>query len=88
MSTLAPVNITKYHTGYAVLVGGSNGDGAWRGTATIVESIGPAPYITQGTVHGNLMCTVMCMSDHLLIKQIQIPVSPPHPICVGLCVGY
>jgi len=30
---------------YAVLVGGGNGDGAWRGLVTIVELIDPRPYI-------------------------------------------
>ena len=29
---------------YAVLSGGTNGDGAWRGMVTIVESIDPRPY--------------------------------------------
>jgi len=29
---------------YAVLVRGSNGDGAWRGLVTIVELIDPRPY--------------------------------------------
>ena len=36
---------TRRPTHYAVLVGGSNGDGAWRGPVTIVESIDPRPYI-------------------------------------------
>jgi len=32
---------------YAVLVGGSNWDGAWRGLVTIVESIHRRPYICE-----------------------------------------
>jgi len=30
---------------YAVLVGGANGDGAWRGMVMIVETIDPHSYI-------------------------------------------
>ena len=43
----------------AVLVGGSNGDGAWRGQVTIVELIDPRPYIVQSPVYGRLIYTVI-----------------------------
>jgi hypothetical protein len=36
--------VNKSVATYAVLVGGSNGDGAWRGLVRIVESIDPRPY--------------------------------------------
>ena len=45
---------------YAVLVGRSNGDGAWRGLVTIVEVIDPRPYIFQVAVYGNLDLRVHC----------------------------
>jgi len=72
---------------YAVLVGRSNGDGAWRGLVTIVEVIDPRPYIFQVAVYGNLIYeyTVIYMSDRLLTPAIQIPVCPCHPICVVRC---
>jgi hypothetical protein len=50
---------------YAVLVGGANGDGAWRGLVTLVESIDPRPYIFQPAVCGRLLYTVIHMSDRL-----------------------
>ena len=51
---------------YADRLGGSNGDGAWRVLVTIVELIDPRPYIYQVTVYGNLICSVIYMSDRLL----------------------
>jgi len=51
---------------YAVLVEGSNGDGAWRDLATIVELIDPRPYSFQFAVYGRLIYTVIYMSDRLL----------------------
>jgi len=55
-------------TVYAVLVGGSNGDGAWRGMVTIFELIDPRPYKNQSSVYGRLrlIYTVTYMSDRLL----------------------
>ena len=46
-------------TGYAVLVGGSNGDGAWHNLVTIIELIDPRPYIislpiSEADLHCNL----------------------------------
>jgi hypothetical protein len=40
---------------YAVMVGGSNGDGAKRSLVTIVELIDPRPYNFQVTVYGDLI---------------------------------
>jgi len=51
---------------YAVMVGGSNGDGAWRGLVTIVELLHPRPYIFQTPVHGSLIYTVIYVSNRLL----------------------
>ena len=55
---------------YAVLVGGANGDGAWRGLVTIVVLIDPRPYIVQPAVYGRLIYTVIHMSDRLLFRKI------------------
>ena len=64
---------------YAVLVGGSNGDGAWRGMVTIVELIDPRPYIFQSAVYGRLIYTVIYMSDRLLTQANPDPRLPPPP---------
>jgi hypothetical protein len=47
------------HLNYAVLVGGTNGDGAWRGLVTIVDLIDPLPYILQSAVFGRLIYTAL-----------------------------
>jgi hypothetical protein len=65
---------SAYGICYAVLVGGANGDGAWRGLATIAESINPHPYIFQPAVYGWLFYTVIYTGDRLLTKKTQIPV--------------
>ena len=39
------VTLHSQMTPCAVLLGWSNGEGAWRGTVTIVELIDPRPYI-------------------------------------------
>ena len=62
---------------YAVLVGGSNGDGAWRGLVTIIELIDPRPYIFQSAVYGRLIYTVIYMSDRLLTQANQNSRLPP-----------
>jgi hypothetical protein len=62
---------------YAVLVGGSNGDGAWRGLVTIVELIDSRPYIFQSAVYSRLIYTVM--SDRLLTQANPDPRLPPQP---------
>jgi len=49
-------------------VGGSNGDGAWRGLVTILELIDPRPYIFQFAVYGRLIYTVIYMSDRLFTQ--------------------
>jgi len=68
---------------YAVLVGGSNGDGAWRGLVTIVEFIDPRPYIFLSAVYGRLIYTVIYMSDRLLTQANPDPRLLAHPNCVG-----
>ena len=65
---LFPLHVYNISRLYAVLVGGSNGDGAWRGQVTIVELIDPRPYIFQTPVHGSLIYTVIYMSDGLLTQ--------------------
>ena len=74
-------HIVWSHT-YAVLVGGSNGDGARRGLVTIVKSIDPRPYNFQVTVCNYLIYTVTCMNDRLFTQANPNPRLPPHPICV------
>jgi len=69
----------NFKTNYALLVWGVNGDGAWRGLVTIVESIDPRPYIFQVTVYGNLIYTVIYMSDRLLTQANPNPRLPPTP---------
>jgi hypothetical protein len=64
---------------YYILVGGSNGDGAWRGLVTTVELIDPRPYKFQVTVYGNLIYTVICMSDRRLTQANLNPRLPPTP---------
>jgi len=66
-------------TDYAVLVVGSNGDGAKRGLVTIVELTDPRPYNLQVTVYGNLIYTVIYMSDRLLTQANPNPRLPPPP---------
>jgi hypothetical protein len=55
---------------YAVLVGGANGDGAWRGLVTVFELIHPRPYTNQSPFYGRLIYTVIYMSDCLLTQEI------------------
>ena len=62
---------------YAVLVGGSNGDGAWRGLVAIVELIDPHPYIFQSAVYGRLIYTVIYVSDRLLTQADPDVYLPP-----------
>jgi len=69
-------------TYYAVLVGGANGDGAWRGLGTIVELTYPRPYMFQPAEYGRLIYTVTYIATVYLPKQIQIPICPPHQNCV------
>ena len=64
--------------GYAILVGGSNWDGAWRGLVTIVQLIGPRPYMFQSAVYVRLIYTVIGMSDRLLTQANPDP-RLPHP---------
>jgi hypothetical protein len=52
-------------TYYAILVGGANTDGAWRGMVTIFELIDPRPYKNQSPVNGRLIYTVIYMRDRL-----------------------
>jgi hypothetical protein len=60
-------------------VGVSNGDGAWRGLVTIVESIDPRPYIFQPAVYGRLIYTVFYTSDRLLTQENPYPHLNPPP---------
>jgi len=60
-------------------VGGSNGDGAWRGLVTIVQLDDPRPYIFQSAVYGRLIYTVIYMSDRLLNQANPNPRLPPPP---------
>jgi len=63
---------------YAVLVGGSNGDGAWRGLVAIVELIDPHPYIFQSAVYGRLIYTVIYVSECLFTQANPNPrLLPP-----------
>ena len=67
---------------YAVLVGGSNGDGARRGMVTIIQLTDPRPYIFQLTVYGNLIYlihTVTYMSDRLSTQANPNPRLPSPP---------
>ena len=76
-------------TDYAVLVGGSNGDGAWRGIATIVELIDPRPY-NSAFQSRRLIYAVICMSDRLLTRANPYPrlrICPPHQYSVGINKG-
>ena len=63
---------------YAVVVGGANGDGAWRGLVTIVELITPRPYIFQPAGSPRLIDTVIFMSDRLLSQANPDLHLPPH----------
>jgi hypothetical protein len=67
---------------YAVMVGGANVDGVWRGLVTIVELIYPRPYIFQPavqSVYGRLMCSVIYVSDRLLTQtKIEVSICPPN----------
>ena len=60
-------------------MGGSNGDGTWRGLVTIVELLDLRPYNFQVTVYGNLIYTVIYMSDRLLPQANSNPRLPPPP---------
>jgi hypothetical protein len=71
---------------YAVLVGGSNEDGAWRGLVTIFELIDPRPYKNQSPVYRRLICTVIYMSDRLLTEANPNPHLPPPPELRSLVV--
>ena len=64
---------------YAVLGGGSNGDGAWRGLVTIVQLIDPRPYMFQPAMYGRLTYTVIYMSDRLLTQANPYTRLPPPP---------
>ena len=70
---------------YAVLVGGSNGDGAWRGMVTIFELIDPRPHKNQSPVYGRLIYTVIYMSDRLLTQENPNPhLTPPPDLRSGM----
>jgi len=73
------IHVPNLATCYAVLVGGSNGDGAWLGLVTLVELIDPRPYILQSAVYGRLIYTVIYMSDRLLTQANPDPCLPPPP---------
>ena len=60
-------------------MGGSNGDGPWRGLVTIVELIDPRPFIFKTLVHGSLIYTVIYMSDGLLTQANPNPHLTPLP---------
>jgi hypothetical protein len=64
---------------YAVLVGRANGDGAWGGLVTIVESTDPRPYIFQPAVYGRLIYIVIYVRNCLLTQQNPNPhlIFPP-----------
>jgi hypothetical protein len=62
--------------GCAVMAGGSNGDGAWRGLVTIVELLDPRPYTFQVTVYSKLIYTMIYMSDRLSTHAPQNPRLP------------
>ena len=65
-------------THYAVLMGGSNGDGALRGMVTLFELIDPRPYQNQSPVHGRLIYTAFYMSDRLFTQENPNPhLTPP-----------
>ena len=64
---------------YAVLVGGANGDGAWRGLVAIVELLDLRPYMFQSAVYGRLIYTVMYMSDGLTTQANPDLHLPPPP---------
>ena len=72
-------------TYYAILVGVANGDDAWRGLVTIVESIDPRPYIFNrpSPIHfqpvDKVIYTVMYMSDRLLTQAYPNFHLPPPP---------
>jgi hypothetical protein len=59
----------------AVLLKGTNGDGAQRGLVTIVELIDARPY-------GTLIYTAMYLSDGLLTPANPNPQLTPHQNCV------
>ena len=65
---------------YAVLVKGSDGDGAWRGMVTIFESIHPRPYKNQSPVYGRLIYSVIYMSHRLLTRENPTPHVTPPPV--------
>jgi hypothetical protein len=64
---------------YAVLVGGSNGDGARRGLVTIVELIDPRPYIFSVCRVRQTDLHCIYMSDRLLTEANPDPRLPPPP---------
>jgi len=64
---------------YAVLVGGSNGDGAWPGLVAIVELIDPRPYMFQSAVYGRLIYTRIHMRDRPLTQAHRNPRLPSPP---------
>ena len=66
------------NTSYAVLVGGSNVDVAYRSLVPIFELIDPCPYENQPSVYGRLIYTVIHMSDRLLTQENpNLHLTPP-----------
>jgi len=62
-------------------VGGSNGNGAWRGLVPIVDLLDPRPYkislpISKADLHSY---TIISMSDRLLSQADPTPRLPPPP---------
>ena len=64
------------------MVGGSNGDGAWRGMVTIFESIDRRPYKNLSPVYRRLIYTVSYVSDRLLTQENTNPHLTPPADCV------
>jgi len=70
---------------YAVLVGRSIGDGAWRGLVTIVESIDPRPCNFTTPLHVSLIYTVIYERPSINSSKSASPFPPPFPIGVDVC---
>jgi len=80
--TVNPDFLTSVASYNAVLVEGSNCDGAWRGMVTILEFIDPRSYISQVTVYNNLIYTVLYVSESILTQANSNPGLLPVPSCV------
>ena len=71
-----PFTFRMHDSNHAVLVGGTNGDGAWRGLVTIVESIYSGPYIFQPAVYGRLIYIEMYERPSITSRKFQSPLVP------------